>query len=232
MWSRPGRGSGTGQSRRIPVAVRRGDVAFSCHGVASGCTKTPEWRSDCERLATESVARVTVVSRPKPNRYRGPVPLPSLGRLSTRTALKAVSTGKHRNAPAKAEDELVEDHELTSYLAALAPDADPESTGTGRRFGEAQVYQLRLSQIASEQLKDIAAERGSSPHAIAQEWILERLSWEGQAASAQRNHRQVAPVAPPVADRRDPRARRVEDHTDQHFFGQRWEQPPAVRGQL
>lgn len=142
------------------------------------------------------------------------VPLPSLGRLSTRTNLKAVAAGKHRN-PAIKTEEPVEDHELTSYLAALAPDSDPESTGTGRRFGEAQVHQLRLSHIASEQLKDIAEERGSSPQAVAQEWILERLSWESQASSARR----PAPAAvPPVS---------AEESTDQHFFDQRWERPAA-----
>ncbi|OZM74709.1 hypothetical protein CFN78_00215 [Amycolatopsis antarctica] len=162
------------------------------------------------------------------------MPLPSLGRLSTRTNLKAVASGKHRNvAAAKVEDEPVEDHELTSYLAALAPDADPESTGSGRRFGEAQVYQLRLSQIAGEQLKEIAAERDSSPHAIAQEWILERLSWEGQAASAQEQQRRQAaqrPAWPTEAPPASPRAVPAEESTDQHFFDQRWDRRPAAHG--
>jgi aryl-alcohol dehydrogenase-like predicted oxidoreductase len=120
------------------------------------------------------------------------VPLPSLGRLSTRSNLKPVNPGRHRNAATKEAEPVVEDHELTSYLAALAPDADNESTGTGKRFGEAQVFQLRVNVIASEQLKDIAAERGTSPHALAQEWILERLSWEGQATSAQQRRHEEA----------------------------------------
>ncbi|WIX80259.1 hypothetical protein QRX50_05595 [Amycolatopsis carbonis] len=113
------------------------------------------------------------------------MPLPSLGRLGSRTNLKAVSSGRHRNAAKPAGEEVVEDKELTSYLAALAPDSDPESTGTGKRFGEAQVYQLRMNLIASQQLKEIANERDISPQALAMEWIMERLSWEGQAASAQ-----------------------------------------------
>jgi len=99
--------------------------------------------------------------------------------------------GRHRGA-AKEPEAPAEDHELTSYLAALAPESDPESTGTGKRFGDAQVFQLRVNVIASEQLKDIAAERGTSPHALAQEWILERLSWEGQAASAQQRRHEEA----------------------------------------
>jgi hypothetical protein len=120
------------------------------------------------------------------------VPLPSLGRLSTRSSLKPVNPGRHRNAAAKEAEPVVEDHELTSYLAALAPDSDAESTGTGKRFGEAQVFQLRVNVIASEQLKDIAEQRGTSPHALAQEWILERLSWEGQATSAQQRRHEEA----------------------------------------
>jgi hypothetical protein len=120
------------------------------------------------------------------------VPLPSLGRLSTRTNLKPLIPGRHRNSATKEAEAVVEDQELTSYLAALAPESAPESTGTGKRFGEAQVIQLRVNVIASEQLKDIAAERGTSPQALAQEWILERLSWEGQASSAQQRRHEEA----------------------------------------
>ena len=98
---------------------------------------------------------------------------------------------------------MVEDQELTSYLAALAPDADPDSTGSGARFGEAEVYHLRVTPVASEQLNDLAAQRGTSPQALAREWVLERLSWEAQAGSAQAK-RQLT---------------QDEQHTDQHFFG-------------
>jgi hypothetical protein len=111
--------------------------------------------------------------------------------LSSRTNLKAASSGRHRGAAKPADDGVVEDKELTSYLAALAPDADNESTGTGKRFGEAQVIQLRMSLIANQQLKDIAADRDISPQVLAQEWILERLNWEGQAASLQDQRQQV-----------------------------------------
>ncbi|GAB2761565.1 hypothetical protein [Amycolatopsis magusensis] len=146
------------------------------------------------------------------------MPLPSLGRLSSRTNIKAVNPGRHRNNPSREAEAAVDDHELTSYLAALAPDADdPESTGSGRRFGEAQVFQIRMNTIASEQLKDIAAERQTSPQALAMEWVLERLSWEAQAGSVQ--------------DQVQTRHNRVSDaHTDQFSFDQRWEQP--VSGQL
>jgi hypothetical protein len=119
------------------------------------------------------------------------VPLPSLGRLSSRTNLKAASSGRHRGAAKSVDDGVVEDTELTSYLAALAPENDVESTGSGKRFGEAQVYQLRMSLIASQQLKDIAAAREISPQALAQEWILERLNWEGQASSLQDQRQQA-----------------------------------------
>jgi hypothetical protein len=139
------------------------------------------------------------------------MPLPSLGRLNTRTNLKAATPGRHRNSAAKEAETAADDHELTSYLAALAPDSDPESTGSGKRFGEAQVYQLRVSPIASEQLKDIAAARGTSPQALAQEWILERLSWEGQTASA---HQRLQKQA----------------HTEEFHFGRSTRDQPVIGG--
>jgi hypothetical protein len=121
--------------------------------------------------------------------------------------MRAVNPGRHRNASAREAETNVEDHELTNYLAALAPESDPESTGTGKRFGEAQVYQLRMNLVASSQLRDLAEERGTSPQALARDWVLERLSWEAQNASAQR--------------------RQFNDHggtmdTDQHVFNQNW----------
>ena len=78
------------------------------------------------------------------------------------------------------QGEALPDHELESYLAALSPEGDPESTGSGRRFGGSQVYQLRLSLMANEQLKEIAAHNQTSPLALAQEWVMQRLEWEAQ----------------------------------------------------
>jgi hypothetical protein len=152
-------------------------------------------------------------------RYRGVVPLPSLGRLSSRTNLKAaVSSGRHRGAAKPADDGVVEDTELTSYLAALAPENDLESTGSGKRFGEAQVFQLRMSLVASQQLKDIAAERQISPQALAQEWILERLNWEGQASSVQDQRQQAAGVG------------EISDLTDEfHFPADAFDAPAVAR---
>jgi len=117
------------------------------------------------------------------------VPLPSFGRLSSRTNLKAATSGRHRGAAKPAPAEEVEDKELTSYLAALAPESAPESTGTGKRFGEAQVFQLRMNLIASQQLKELAQERNVSPQALALEWVLERLNWEGQAMATTKPRR-------------------------------------------
>lgn len=76
--------------------------------------------------------------------------------------------------------EEVPDTDLESYLAALSPEGDVETTGTGRRFGNAQVYQLRLSLMANEALRDLAVRAGTSPQALAQEWVTERLAWESQ----------------------------------------------------
>ncbi|MEV4311883.1 hypothetical protein [Actinocrispum sp. NPDC049592] len=99
------------------------------------------------------------------------MPLPSLGRIRGNSKSSNV-----RQQP----EELPPDTELESYLAALAPEADVETTASGRRFGNSEVYQLRLALIANEQLRELAAHRQTSPQALAQEWVMERLSWEAQ----------------------------------------------------
>jgi len=130
-----------------------------------------------------------------------------------------VNPGRHRNSPEKEAEIHAEDHELTSYLAALAPETPNESTGTGKRFGDAQVYQLRVSLAASEQLKDIALERNTSAQRLAQEWILERLSWESSQAESEHHLRpRQAPIASPALE-----------ETEQHFFSSQWDQPPVSR---
>lgn len=101
----------------------------------------------------------------------------------------------------------MEDHELTSYLAALAPETAAESTGAGKRFGEAQVYQLRMNLVASAQLRELAERHGTSPQALARDWVLERLSWEAQASSAQ--HREFSDQSGTT-------------DTDQHHFNGNW----------
>ncbi|QFZ23645.1 hypothetical protein EKG83_44970 [Saccharothrix syringae] len=99
------------------------------------------------------------------------MPLGSLGRSKL---------GRHR-PPQREQEELLPDEELESYLAALAPEtADPETTGSGGSFGNAQVYQLRLQLMANEQLKELAAERQTSPQALATEWVMQRLEWEAR----------------------------------------------------
>jgi hypothetical protein len=91
-----------------------------------------------------------------------------------------MKNGRHRQ-PAPVED-VVPDTELESYLAALSPEGDVETTGSGRRFGNAQVYQLRLPLMANEALRELAVRAGTSPQALAQEWVTERLAWENQQA--------------------------------------------------
>ena len=100
-------------------------------------------------------------------------------RDSVKAAAAASNAGRHRTDAQEQEDQLP-DHELESYLAALSPEGDPESTGSGRRFGGAQVYQLRLPLMANEKLKELAAYNQTSPMALAQEWVLQRLEWESQ----------------------------------------------------
>ncbi|MFB9905137.1 hypothetical protein [Allokutzneria oryzae] len=93
--------------------------------------------------------------------------------------LGRMKTGRHRS-PVPQPETLAPDNELDSYLAALAPEADVETTGTGRRFGTAQVLQLRLQLMANEQLRELAEMRQTSPTALAQEWVMQRLEWEAR----------------------------------------------------
>ncbi|MEU4444249.1 hypothetical protein AB0K14_18325 [Actinosynnema sp. NPDC050801] len=98
------------------------------------------------------------------------MPLGSLGRSKS---------GRHR-PPAREQDEALPDEELESYLAALAPETADAETTAGTSFGNAQVYQLRLQLMANEQLKELAAERQTSPQALATEWVMQRLEWEAR----------------------------------------------------
>src|SRR5699024_8566476 len=102
-------------------------------------------------------------------------------------------THRRQRNPAQDDDTAVEDHELTSYLAALArePDEHPESTGSGRRFGDGLVYQVRVNDIAGQQLKELAAQRNTSPQALAREWVLERLSWESRSLNEETSSENV-----------------------------------------
>ena len=122
------------------------------------------------------VSRDTGCVFPWPIRYRVRVLFPK-----SRNNLKAVpvNQGRHRTEMQEQEEQLP-DEELESYLAALSPEGDLETTGSGRRFGAPQVYQLRLSLIANEQLRELAAHRQTSPMALAQEWVMQRLEWECQ----------------------------------------------------
>ena len=89
--------------------------------------------------------------------------------------------GKHRQAMQGAPElpQGEPDHELEAYLAALAPaPSDPHTTDPGKRFGNAQVHQLRLPADADEQLRGLAVERGTSPLSLLHDWVTQRLEWE------------------------------------------------------
>lgn len=94
---------------------------------------------------------------------------------------KSAAAGKHRQPAAEPAPLVTEepDHEMEEYLAALSPTpSDPETTDPGKRFGNAQVYQVRLPAEADERLRNLAIERGTSPLALLQDWSLQRLEWE------------------------------------------------------
>lgn len=102
---------------------------------------------------------------------------------AVQTPLGRTRTGRHRPVTV-AEDPQAPGRELENYLAALSPEVDVETTGSGRTFANAQVYQLRLQLNANEQLRELAAAHGTSPQALAQEWVMQRLGWEVEQRAA------------------------------------------------
>jgi hypothetical protein len=93
------------------------------------------------------------------------------------------SRSRHRAPAARPEDAarmeaaLGGAGDLDSYLAALSTDSEHPTELTGK-FGTAQVFQLRLPALRTEQLRRIAQERGVSPGALVIDWVLERLDLE------------------------------------------------------
>ena len=64
--------------------------------------------------------------------------------IVSRVALGRISRpGRRQDQRAKPAAEPEQpDHEMDSYLAALAPEGNVETTGSGQRFGNSDVYQL------------------------------------------------------------------------------------------
>jgi hypothetical protein len=92
---------------------------------------------------------------------------------------KAANSGRHRTPAGEQQGaDLTTDHELESYLAAIAPVRDPEVTDPGRTFGSAKVYQLRLPPGAEEKIEWLAQRQGLSTLALLQDWVLQRLHQE------------------------------------------------------
>ena len=123
-----------------------------------------------EPLAASPVNTDTGAPASQSNRYGVPV---ALGR----TKIGRRQQAPERNSAADPE-EAQPDQELESYLAALAPEEDVHTTGSGRGFGASEVHQLRLPLMANERLKEIAAQQGLSPAALAKNWIMQHLSMD------------------------------------------------------
>lgn len=183
----------------------------------AGASPCPEPAAFSPRVTERDTAsfelRATACDPPRHNRYRVGVPLPSFGR--SRSSKAAPGRRSDTSGPAAAEP-TADDPELSSYLAALAPESDLETTGSGRRFGEAQVYQLRLSLAAGQELKDLASQRGTSPQALAQEWVLERLAEE--TANPYAASQSAPPPARPAAAPMPPHADDSADPTTEELF--------------
>ncbi|MDI2031135.1 hypothetical protein QFW96_21065 [Saccharopolyspora sp. TS4A08] len=100
------------------------------------------------------------------------------------------------NRQRKTAEEAEPDPEFESYLAALDPADNPETTGSGRRFGAAQVYQLRLPLLANERLRELAVKQGTSPAALARDWVMQHLEIAEEEHEAQTQVQQPAAQAP------------------------------------
>lgn len=100
-------------------------------------------------------------------------------------ALGRTKNSRRQKAEPPPTEPAEPDHELESYLAALAPEESVETTGSGRRFGGSEVYQLRLPLMANERLKELAAKQGTSPAALARDWVLQHLADEPPSAPAE-----------------------------------------------
>lgn len=115
------------------------------------------WRPRAQNREPNS--KVATIGRPQYNRYR------------VRVALGRTKANRQRKPAEEAEP----DPEFESYLAALDPEESPETTGSGRRFGAAQVYQLRLPLLANERLRELAFKQGTSPASLARDWVMQHL---------------------------------------------------------
>lgn len=99
--------------------------------------------------------------------------------MRLRRSAKPVNPGRHRTPAGEQQGaDLTPDHELESYLNAISPLRDPEITDSGRRFGDAKVYQLRLPPGAEEKIQWLAEQQGMSPLSLLQDWVLQRLHHE------------------------------------------------------
>lgn len=128
-------------------------------------------------------------------------------------ALGRTKIGRRQRAESPQQETAAPDRELESYLAALSPEEDVETTGSGRGFGAAQVYQLRLPLMANERLKELAAQQGTSPDALARDWVMQHLAdadasvpaWpEGDAREPSRGHAREDNEFPPDRYSQDP----------------------------
>ncbi|MGI8799233.1 MAG: hypothetical protein ACR2GE_08090 [Pseudonocardia sp.] len=89
-------------------------------------------------------------------------------------------SARHRAAPPPPPSavEPQPDHELESYLKALAPSPEESESELTGGFENAQVLQVRLPLYRVEQLRRLAEERDIAPAALAREWLVDRLDRE------------------------------------------------------
>jgi hypothetical protein len=165
----PANPAGSLHKPRLPCNNRVADIPpVSTCGDPLRPPRSSPWRGGLRR---SQVIRSIGVRPPQSNRYGVRV---ALGRPK--------NARQQQSRPGDGQQAAGQpDAELDSYLAALNPEEGTETTGSGRRFGHAEVYQLRLPLMANERLKEIAARNGTSPAALVSEWVLQHLEQLDQA---------------------------------------------------
>lgn len=112
-----------------------------------------------------------------------------------------------------------------------------ETTGSGRGFGASQVYQLRLPLMANERLKELAAQQGTSPDALARDWVMQHLADadaavpEWPADDARGTQQEGLPETGGDAETRHVRPPHRQPHTPQPQAAHTQSGPPQAQPQ-
>ena len=114
---------------------------------------------------------------------------------------------RHRATDERSSD-TVQDHEMESFLASIAPgrgDSTAESASEKTaRFVDTKVFHVQVPMLRGEQLRRLAEQQNMSPTALMLEWVLQRLDQEDQHSIAPAPRREADGVPSAVESSRPP----------------------------